>query len=175
MNRQEKIDEIQRIQELLEGAQLVILTSYSGLAVSEMVELRQELRKVAGRYRIVKNTLAKLATKTSAFGGLKQHFKGPIAMAFTSEDPAGVAKTLVAFQKAHPKLSIRAGILPGGGVLDPKGVESLSNLPGKDALRAMLLGALGGVPRTFVSLLATPARSFVGVLEARRRQLAGES
>jgi len=174
MNRQEKIDEIQRIQELLDGAQLVILTEYSGLAVSEMVELRQELRKVAGRYRIVKNTLAKLATHEKDFGGLKAHFKGPIAMAYTAEDPAGVAKTLVAFQKAHPKLSIKAGLLPGGGVLDAKGVEALSNLPGKDALRAMLLGTLAGVPRNFVSLMAAPARNFVGVLEARRRQLAGE-
>ena len=174
MNRQEKIDEIQRIQELLDGAQLVVLTEYSGLAVSEMVELRQELRKVTGRYRIVKNTLAQLATKDSGFEGLNEHFKGPIAVAFTTEDAAGVAKALVSFQKTHPKLNIKAGLLPGGAVLDNKGVEALSTLPGKDQLRAMLLGTLAGVPRTFVSLMAAPARNFVGVLEARRRQLSGE-
>jgi len=174
MNRQEKIDEIQRIQELLNGAQLVVLTEYSGLAVSEMVELRQELRKVTGRYRIVKNTLAKLATKDSDFGGLNKHFKGPLAMAFTTQDPSGVAKALIAFQKTHPKLNITEGLLPGGAVLNPKGLEALSTLPGKDQLRGMLLGTLAGVPRSFVSLLAAPARNFVGVLAARQRQLSGE-
>ncbi|TNF28885.1 MAG: 50S ribosomal protein L10 [Deltaproteobacteria bacterium] len=174
MNRQEKAEEIQRIQELLDGAQLVVLTEYSGLAVSEMVELRQELRKVTGRYRIVKNTLAKLATKDSDFGGLDKHFKGPIAMAFTTEDPAGVAKALMAFKKTHPKFKVTAGLLPGGSVLGENGVEALSTLPGKDQLRAMLLGTLAGVPRNFVSLMAAPARNFVGVLEARRRQLSGE-
>lgn len=175
MNRQEKIDEIQRIQELLDGAQLVVLTEYSGLDVAEMVELRQELRKVTGRYRIVKNTLAQLATKESDFEGLKEHFRGPVAMAFTADDPAGTAKALVAFKKAHPKLLIKAGVLPGGKVLNADGVEALSKLPSKDHLRGMLLGALGGVPRSFVSLMAAPARNFVGVLEARRRQLAGEA
>lgn len=175
MNRQEKIDEIQRIQELLDGAQLVVLTEYSGLDVAEMVELRQELRKVTGRYRIVKNTLAQLATRESDFEGLKEHFKGPIAMAFTADDPAGTAKALVTFKKGHPKLLIKAGVLPGGKVLNADGVEALSKLPSKDHLRGMLLGALGGVPRGFVSLMAAPARNFVGVLEARRRQLAGEA
>jgi len=174
MNRQEKADEIQAVRELLDGAQLVILTEYSGLAVSEMVELRQELRKATGRYRIVKNTLAKLATKDSDFEGLNEHFKGPIAMAFTTEDPAGVAKALVTFKKTHPKLKLKAGLLPGGGILDDNGVEALSKLPGKDELRAMLLGTLAGVPRNFVSLMAAPARNFVGVLEARRRQMSGE-
>ncbi|PIE65816.1 MAG: 50S ribosomal protein L10 [Deltaproteobacteria bacterium] len=175
MNRQEKTEEIQRIVELLDGVQLMVLAEYSGLDVSEMVELRQELRKVNARVRIVKNTLAKLATEGSEYKELHPHFKGPVAMTFTAEDPAGTAKALVQFHKAHPKLEIKAGLLSGGEILDVKGVEALSKLPGKDQLRAMLLGAMAGVPRNLVSLLSAPARNFVGVLEARRRDLAGEA
>jgi len=174
MNRQEKTDEIERIRGFLDGAQLVVLAEYSGLEVGDMVELRQELRKVNGSVRIVKNTLAKLATKDTELEALHPHFKGPLALAYTAEDPPAAAQVLMTFKKAHPKLAIKAGILVGGKVIGSDGVEALSKLPGKDQLRAMLLGALAGVPRTFVSLLATPARSFVGVLEARRRQLAGD-
>ncbi|MCB9732246.1 MAG: 50S ribosomal protein L10 [Deltaproteobacteria bacterium] len=174
MNRQEKAEEIDRIKGLLDGAQFVVLAEYSGLEVNEMVELRQELRKVQGRVRIVKNTLAKIATSGGNFEALQPHFKGPLAMAFTLDEAPGTATALVAFQKGHPKFKITAGCLSGGGAVDAKGVDAISKLPGKDQLRAMLLGTLAGVPRNMVSLLSAPARNFVGVLEARRRQLAGE-
>lgn len=174
MNRQEKEEQVAQLHELLDGAQLVVLTEYAGLAVSEMVELRQELRKVDGRYRIVKNTLAKIATSDSELKQLGEHFKGPIAVAISHENAPGTAKALVDFAKTHPKLNIKAGLLSGGKVLDAGGLEALSKLPGKDELRSMLLSTIAGVPRNFVSLMAAPARNFVGVLEARRRQLAGE-
>lgn len=174
MNRQEKAEEIDRLKGLLDGAQFVVLAEYSGLEVNEMVELRQELRKVKGRVRIVKNTLAKIATKDGGFAALEPHFKGPLAMTFTADEAPATAQALVNFKKAHPKFNITAACLTGSAALDASGVETLSKLPGKDQLRGMLLGALAGVPRNFVSLMAAPARNFVGVLEARRRQLAGE-
>ena len=42
---------------------------------------------------------------------------------------------------------------------------------GKDDLRAQILGMMKQVPGTFLALLNTPARQFLGVLEARKKQL----
>ncbi len=175
MNRQEKSEEIGALKELLDGAQLAIVAEYAGLKVSHMIELRQELRKASGRYRVVKNTLARIATKGPELEAINTNLAGPVGVVFTKTDVAGVAKAVSNFAKAHPEFKIKGGVLAGGGTLDLKGIETLSNLPSKDVLRAMLLGTLGGVPRKFVSLLAAGPGGFVRVLEARRQQLAVEA
>ncbi len=174
MNRQEKSDEVGVLKGLLDGSQLAVVAEYSGLTVKHMVELRTELRKVSGKYRVVKNTLAKIATDGTGIAGIHKSLKGPVGVAYTKTDVAGVAKTMTTFAKAHPELKLKGAVLADGTVMDAQGLEALSNLPGKDQLRAMLLGALSGVPRKFVSLLAAVPGTFVRLLEARRKSLAGE-
>lgn len=174
MNRQEKEQLVGEIRDLLDGAHAVILTHYTGLDVASMVKLRAALRKSGAGMRVMKNTLAVLATTDTDFSGLHPFFKGPTGVVYTHEDAGAAAKVIMEFAKDHPALKVQAGYLDGGKILDPSGVESLSKLPGKDQLRAMLLSTLGGVPRKFVGLLAATPRNFVGVLEARRRSLAAE-
>ncbi len=175
MNRQEKGEAVESIRELLNGAQLIVLAEYSGLDVSSMVELRQAVKKSNGNFRIVKNTLAKLATAETDFEPLNPHLKGPLGMAVTNEDVAATAKALVAFKKANPKFEIKAGVMAGGELLDAAGIETLSKLPGKDELRSMLLSTMNGVATKMVRLVSAVPRDMVGVLEARRRSLAGEA
>ncbi len=175
MNRQEKAQQVAELRDLLDGTQLAVLTDYSGLSVANMVELRSKLREAAGGYRVVKNTLAKRATEGTELEALAIHFKGPIGVAYSHEDAAGCAKTVSDFAKDHPKFEVQAGFLAGGTMLDAAGVHALAKLPGKDQLRAMLLSAMAGVPRSFLGVLSAAPRSFVGVLEARRRELAGEA
>lgn len=174
MNRLEKSQQVDELKELFGELQLLVLTKYSGLDVASMVELRSELRKVDGGYRVVKNTLAKLANAGTEREALDPHFTGPIGVAFAKDDPAATAKVLTTFVRSHPKMEIRAGILAGGQILDAAAVDALGKLPGRDQLRAMLLGALVGVPRNFLSVCTAAQRSLVGVLAARRKQLAGE-
>jgi large subunit ribosomal protein L10 len=174
MNRQEKDQQVNELTELFDGVQLVVLTKYAGLDVASMVALRTQLRGAQGGYRVVKNTLAKLALKDHEGSALNDFFAGPVGVAYTKEDAAATAKVVTKFAKDNPTLEITAGILPGGQVLDAKGIDALAKLPGKDELRAKLLGALSGVPRNFLGVLNATPRNFVGVLEARRAQLAGE-
>ena len=174
MNRQEKAAEVEAIRGLLDGAQIVVLTEYAGLDVGSMKELRLKVRDAQGGYRVMKNTLAKLATTGHAdFEGLHEHFNGPVGVAFSYEDPAATAKALVEFKKSHEALQLKAAALQGGKVLDEAGIEALSKLPTKDQLRGQLLGVLNGVPRKMLGLLQAPARNFVGVLAARKAELEG--
>lgn len=172
MNRLQKTQQVEELKELFGELQLMVLTKYSGLDVASMVELRTELRKVSGGYRVVKNTLAKLANADTERDKLDPFFKGPIGIAFSSADPAATAKVLTTFARMHPKMEIRAGLLAGGTMLDAAAVDALGKLPGKDQLRAMLLGTLTGVPRNFLGVCSAAARGLVGVLEARRKSLA---
>jgi ribosomal protein L10 len=67
-------------------------------------------------------------------------------------------------------LVIRGGVLEGGVISDAE-VRSLATLPPADLLRAQLLGAVSGPLTTIVGLFTAPLRDFVGVLDARIRQL----
>ena len=173
MNRQEKTQQVDELRGLFDGTQLAIITKYDGVVVPNMVEFRAELRKNQSGYRVVKNSLARLATKDTDLEGLHPHFKGPVGVAYTKQDPAATAKIVTAFVKANPKMEIRAGVLAGGTVLDAAGVEALSKLPGKDELRGMLLGTLTGVPRNLLSVFTAAQCGLVGVLAARQKQLEG--
>lgn len=175
MNRQEKSDEIGELKKLLDGAQLAVVADYAGLTVTKMVGLRNELRKSAGHYRIVKNTLARIATEETDLKGLHGNLKGPVGVVYTKGDVAATAKAVTEFAKTNPEFKIRGGVLAGGVVVDVQGLQALASLPGKNQLRAMLLGTLMGVPRKVVCLFAAVPSGFVRVLAARGRQLAGET
>jgi large subunit ribosomal protein L10 len=174
MNRQEKTQQVSELSELFDGVQLLILTEYSGLNVANMVDFRSKLRENQGGYRIVKNSLAKLALKDAEGEALSANFTGPVGVAYTREDAAATAKVVTEFAKEHPELEITAGLIAGGTVLDSKGIEALGRLPSKDVLRAKLLGAMSGVSQNFLRVLTAPSRDLVGVLEARRTALADE-
>ena len=174
MNRQEKTQQVSELSELFDGVQLLVLTKYTGLNVANMVEFRSQLRETQGGYRIVKNTLAKLALKDADGEALSEQFTGPVGVAYTKEDAAATAKVVTEFAKEHPELAITGGMIAGGKLIDAKGIEALGKLPSKDVLRAKLLGAMSGVPQNFLGVLTAPSRDFVGVLQARRDALASE-
>ena len=171
MNRHEKTQEVEDLKALFGDAQLMVLTNYIGLNVSEITTLRSNLRQAHAGFRVVKNTLARLATAGTDLEALHPHFTGPVGVAYGNEDVAAVAKAVSDFAEDHPKLEITAGCMAGGQLLGVAEVETLAKLPSKDQLRAMLLGTLQGVPRKLVCLLSAPPRNLVGVLAARQRQL----
>ena len=83
---------------------------------------------------------------------------GHTALVTGGKNPTGVAKVLVTFFKDFQKLEVKAGILDAK-VLTKAEVEALSKLPSLDGIRAQRL-----------SLLSTPASSFVRLLDAKRQK-----
>ena len=69
------------LQETFESNNLVVLTHQSGLTVTEVSELRKQLREVGGSFKVTKNRLAKIALKGTKFEGLTDSFTGPTAIA----------------------------------------------------------------------------------------------
>ena len=75
---------------------------------------------------------------------------------------------------ADEKLVVKCGLLEGQ-VLDAKRVENeLATLPGKDEIRASLLAQLMAPMQNLVAQINAPAQNLAMVLDAKRRQEAGE-
>jgi len=165
---QEKTEAVTALKERLGAANAAVLTEYRGLTVRQLSDLRKQLKATAAEYRVVKNRLARLAVKDSALGPLAPHLKGPTGVVLTKQDPVGVAKTLQAFVRANPALTIKVGIVEGK-VLEAPELKALADLPSKDALRAQLVGAVQGPLSQLVSLLTALHQELARVLEARSK------
>jgi large subunit ribosomal protein L10 len=174
MDRQQKSEQVEALRGVFGDTQLMVLTNFSGLNVESMVELRAKLRQAGSGYRVVKNTLARLALADTHETVSPDFFTGPVGVAYSNEEPSAAAKVVSDFIKDHPKLEVSVGFLADGKVIDASQIEALGKLPGKDQLRAQLLGTISGVPRNFLGVLNATPRNFVGVLEARRQSLEGE-
>ncbi len=164
MNRAQKEVEIQALNERFANDELVVVAHYSGLDVSELTQLRSDLRNEDASFKVTKNSLAKIAIKGTKFEGLDGLFKGPTAVA-SSKDPVAAARVAYKFAKDNDKLVILGGAM-GDTVLDVKGVEALAKLPSLDEIRSKLVGLLQAPAQKMAALMQAPARELVGVTKA---------
>lgn len=159
MDRQNKEQLISSMRQVLASSSLVVVTHQSGLTVSEVSELRRKVREAGASYKVLKNTLARLALFDTDHSELSEIMKGPTALAF-SEDPVAAAKAVAEFAKKNDKLSIVGGSM-GQGAMDATAIQALAKLPSLDELRAKL-----------IAMLQAPATKVAGVLQAPAGQLA---
>ena len=65
MATEKKQQQVENFTQLINDAEATISINYTGLTVSQQQELRDELRKSGAQFRVIKNTLFKIATKNS--------------------------------------------------------------------------------------------------------------
>jgi large subunit ribosomal protein L10 len=170
MERITKEENIGALKADLAKATSLVLADFRGLPVKTDTSLRREFRANGCRYQVVKNTLLGRAVKGTAMEGIESLLAGPTAIAYSFEDPAAPAKVAHKIAKVEEKFVIKGGYVDGR-TLDAKGVEALSNLPGKDELRATFLATLLAVPQNFLRLLNAAPQNFVYLLAARETDL----
>lgn len=169
MNKQQKQERVDALRQELAGVDSLIVAEYRGLSMNEVQTLRGALRKVDGKVRVVKNTLARLSVQGTSLEVVSDKLVGPVLIGWGPE-PVGPAKAIVTAIKDIPKLVITGGCI-AGRALSPDEVKALSELPGKDELRAKLLGTLMAVPQKFVGTLNGIPGGLLSVLSQRKDQL----
>jgi large subunit ribosomal protein L10 len=172
VNSAEKNANIDSLKARLASAQSLVLADFRGLTVESDNKLRREFRAVGCEYQVVKNKLLGKAVQGTAMEALAPLLAGPTAIAFSVEDPSAPAKVATKVAKAESSFVIKGGYIDGK-LLDQKGVEALSTLPGKDEARATFLATLLAVPQNFLRLLNAAPQNFVHLLAAREDSLKG--
>ena len=169
MNREEKVQAIQELKDQFSKATVTLWADYKGLKVTEINELRRELRGSDAQMQVVKNTLAKLAVADTELAPLGEHFQGTTAIVVSEGDPVGPAKVLVKFAKDREKPEIKVGFL-SGELMESAQVLALSKLPSREEMLAKLLGSMQAPAQNWVNVLAAVPRQLATVLAAVRDQ-----
>ena len=163
--REEKVQLVNNLRDDIQNASAMYLTDYRGLTVSEMAALRRSLRESGAEYKVVKNTLFKLALEGIADSHIAEILEGPTAVAFVRDDPISPARTILDFMKDHETLSVKGGYMEGR-FYDPAQVVALSKIPPQEILLAQLVGSVQAPVYGLVSTLQGVVSSLVYTLQA---------
>ncbi len=164
MLREDKKNSVAEIENLYKESNSVILTHYHGLSVSEVTTLRKSLRENGASFKVIKNTLAKIAAKNAGMECKDDMFTGPTAIAY-SEDAVAAAKYVVKFAKANDNLKIIGGIV-NDQILDVSSIKQLAKLPSLDELRGKIVGILQAPASNLARVSQAPAGALARVIKA---------
>jgi large subunit ribosomal protein L10 len=162
MNKEQKKSYISEMETQFQNNEAVMVTHYQGLTMSQLDELRGQMREHGIKFTITKNRITKIALEKTKCKELSNLFIGATAVAF-SDDAIISARILSKFAKTNESLKLLGGIM-GNEVLDQAAVQNVANLPTLDEARANIVG-----------ILATPASKLVSILLARSEKMSNLS
>jgi large subunit ribosomal protein L10 len=139
---------VQDIAEKFRSSATTVVADYRGLTVSQVTELRKQLREAGIEFQVLKNTLVRRATAEAELSELDEVLSGPTAIAFSREDAVAPAKILNDFAKKNEALEIKGGVVEGR-VVDVDQIKALAALPSREGLLSMLLSVLQAPMRNF--------------------------
>ena len=170
MPTEKKAKIVGELEQTMAKSTIIVLSDYRGVTAPQITNVRRKLRASNSEIKVVKNTLARLAASKAGKDALVKSLDGTLAITFGYGDVAATVKALVSAQTDAESLVIRGGLL--GNVMYGKDqILSLATMPPREVLLGRVLGQMNAPVSRLVGVLASPMRGFMGILQARIRQL----
>jgi len=150
-------------------AKALIFTDYRGLTVAELSEFRSLLREKDIKYRVVKNTLATIASRGTSVSAAKDSFRGPVGVVISFDDPVMTAKKVLEYSKRNEKLKVSSGIIEGR-FCQPDDIKAVAELPSRNVLLSIVAGSLQASIGKCAAAFSATLNSFIYAMEALKQQ-----
>ena len=148
----QKKEEVSKLAEEMKEAKIILLTDYRGINVTDVTNLRTDLRNVNAKYTVIKNNITRRALAEAGIEGLEDKLVGPTAVIMSNEDYLEPAKAIYKFSKDNDYYKIKGGVIEGK-VMTAEEIITLAKLPSRETLLSMLAGALlGNISKVAVAL-----------------------
>lgn len=148
----QKKEEVSKLAAEMKEAKIILLTDYRGINVTDVTNLRTDLRNVNAKYAVIKNNITRRALAECGIEGLEDKLVGPTAVIMSNEDYLEPAKAIYKFSKDNEYYKIKGGVIEGK-VMTAEEIITLAKLPSRETLLSMLAGALlGNISKVAVAL-----------------------
>ena len=134
-----KKETVSEITDKLNNSKSVIVFNYKSSSVSDMQELRKELKKVDSEVKVYKNTLVRRALDDKNVD-LSSELEGQNAIIFGKEILEPI-KALDEFAKNHDNVKLVAGLVEGE-VVSLDTIKEYASIPSMEGLLTMFAGGL---------------------------------
>src|SRR5687767_6210792 len=162
--KEDKQKDLEALRQDLAKLQNLFVTGYEKLRVNQDFDLRKIVRGAGGKYRVVKNNLAEIASEGTAAEQVLKGLRGMTSMAYTTNDPVALAKALTAYAKANPTFTFKAGIVEGRAI-DVKTINELATMPSKEELYSKLLFLINAPAQRLVTAMNAVGRNLAVVVD----------
>jgi large subunit ribosomal protein L10 len=163
--RETKQRDLNALTESLQNSKSAMVVSFSKLTVTKDQEFRNRLREAGAEYRVVKNTLARIAVKGTEFEQASDAFKGVTAIAWTENDPVILSKAISKFMKDNADVyTFKTGVVDGR-LIDLQQLTTIANLPSKEELISKLLFVLNAQAQRLVTVINAVPRDLAIVIK----------
>lgn len=150
----------------------VVFLGFQGLGAEDTLELRRKFRAETVDLTVAKKTLIRKVLTDAKVQGVEDFvLEGPVAVAIGYEDEVVPARIAKEFGKTRESLQILGGVM-NQELIDAEDMKRIAALPGKDQLRAQLVGTINAPVSGFVNVLAGNLRGLVTVLDAIAKEKA---
>lgn len=140
--KEKKEKKVEELVSRLVRAKSVILTDFQGLTVTEISELRKQMKESGSEYKVCKNSLLWIALQEAPFKDiLKDSLKGPTGIVFGYDDPVLAVKKTLEFSEKNEKLKLKQAVLEGR-IYSPEELKEIAKLPSKNVLMGMLFSGM---------------------------------
>ena len=164
--KQQKKEIINQLKDDFSQAKSVVFTSYHGLTVADVEELRGKMREEDVKYGVAKKTLIKKALEDTKIKGIDvDKLEKEVAVSFGMTDEVMPARILKNFSKYHDQIEFLGGVLEGK-YIEAAEVSNLSMIPTRDELLAKVVGSIKAPVSGLVNVLKGNLRNLVYVLNA---------
>lgn len=169
LNRTEKEQVIRELNDEFGKAKAIVFADFRGLTVSDLSELRSLLREARFEFKVVKNTLARIASEGTSVSKVKDAFRGPVGLAISYDDPVLAVKKVLEYAKKNEKLKVGIGIIEGS-VCEAQDLKAVADLPPRNVLLATIAGSFQAPLNKLAWLFQATLSSFVNAMESLKHK-----
>lgn len=166
MERLTKQKQICYLGEVFDGAKSIVLTDINGLNARQISELRCKLYTNHIHIKVVKNKLAKIASRNTEVEILKNDLSNMTAVVWSDDASILLSKLLVNFQKDNKMFQIKTGLF-FGKKLTSEDIKSVAALPTLEILRMHVLRVLSVIPVKLLIQIISPAQAVLALLKEK--------
>jgi large subunit ribosomal protein L10 len=156
---------VKELTALFKENEAAIIVSFRNVDVNKFRQLKKSLSVSSVKFKIVKNSMARIAAKNAKLEYLAPLFEDTCAVGFCGEEALLASSgAFVNFSKENENFKIRGGSLTGD-FMSLDGIKEFAMIPAREVLLAKAIGDIKSPISGFVGVLSNLVSGFIRTID----------